>query len=286
MNNLQIKILSGTPVEIIQEAFVDAFSEYEVPIEMPVEKLHETMVNRDLNPEFSVGCFDGEKLVGFILTGYRETGGVKTCYDGATGVIKSYQRKGVGEMMLKELFQLLKEKGVSKFVLEVLENNSPPIKLYEKYGFVRTRKLKCFEIEKQNLKPVPDRGFTMTVTHPAKPIINDDLYRLYRASWQNETKSVMNVAENYSLVTLACSGKLLCYGYIHKTKGDITQIGILEEWKHWGLEAHLLNELAKCTENDKLMVLNVEKGNYLCETLRKQAFINFINQWEMVLQDM
>jgi ribosomal protein S18 acetylase RimI-like enzyme len=77
---------------------------------------------------------------------------------------------------------------------------------------------------------------------------------------------------------------VLCYGYVHKTKGDIPQIGILDEWKNWGLETHLVNELAKQTESKNLIVLNVETGNYLGETLRKSGFSNFINQWEMVLK--
>ncbi len=282
--NLQIRLLTGTPVEKIHEAFIDAFSEYEVKLDMPIEKLVEMMKTRDLNPDFSVGCFEGQKLVGFILTGYREISGQKVCYDGGTGVIKAFQRKGIGEMMLKELLQFLKEKGVSRFVLEVLENNTPAINLYEKYGFIKTRKLQCFEIEKQKLRTVPDRGFGISITNPAMILENDEKYRLFQPTWQNENQSVLNVKENYTLVSLACTGRVLCYGYIHKTKGDIPQIGILEEWKIWGLEAHLLNELAKQTESQKLTVLNVEENNYLAGVLKKQEFSNFVNQWEMVLE--
>lgn len=282
--NLQIRTLSGTSVETIHEAFIDAFSEYEVPIDMPLEKLQEMMVTRDLNRDFSVGCFDGDKLVGFILTGYRETGGVKTCYDGGTGVIKAYQRKGIGEMMLKELLQLLNEKGDSKFVLEVLENNTPAINLYEKYGFTKTRKLHCFEIEKQNLKPVPERGFGISFVNPATIVENEEKYSLFTPTWQNEIRSVNNVKGNYTLVLLSCTSRVLCYGYVHKTKGDIPQIGILEEWKNWGLEAHLINELAKHTESEKLIVLNVQENNYLVEVLKKKEFSNFVNQFEMILK--
>ena len=285
MNNieLQVRLLTGTPVEMIHEAFTDAFSEYEVKLDMPLAKLVEMMKTRDLNLDFSVGCFDGEKLVGFILTGYREIDGQKVCYDGGTGVIKAYQRKGIGEMMLKELLQLLKERGVSSFVLEVLENNTPAINLYEKYGFAKTRKLECFEIEKEKLRPVPDRGFGISVVNPAKTVENEERYCLFTPTWQNEIRSVTNVRENYSLVTLSCTSRVLCYGYVHKTKGDIPQIGILEEWKNWGLEAHLIVELAKHTVSEKLIVLNVEAGNYLVETLHKLGFRNTVNQWEMIL---
>jgi len=284
MKNFQIRNLSDTPVEIIHGAFVDAFSEYEVQLDVPLEKLVEIIKTRDLNPAFSVGCFDGEKLVGFILTGYREINGHKVCYDGGTGVIKAYQRKGIGELMLKELIINLKKKQVGRFVLEVLENNTPAINLYKKHGFAKTRKLECFEIERQKLKPVPDRGFGIMVTNPATLIQNEELYRLYPPTWQNEIQSVLNVCQNYTCVSLSCSSKILGYGFIHKTKGDIPQIGILEEWKQWGLEAHLFAELAKQTESEKIIVLNVEADNYLGETLRKLGFHNSVNQWEMVLE--
>jgi ribosomal protein S18 acetylase RimI-like enzyme len=284
MENFQIKNLSGTPVEKIHEAFSDAFSEYEVKLDMPLEKLVEMMKTRDLNPDYSVGCFDGDLLVGFILTGYREINGQKVCYDGGTGVIKAYQRKGVGEMLLKELLLILRKKQVERFVLEVLENNTPAINLYEKHSFEKTRKLECFEIEKTDLRSVPDRGFGITVTNPATLIQNEEKYRLYSPTWQNEIQSVLNVSENYTCISLSCTSKILGYGFIHKTKGDIPQIGILEEWKQWGLEAHLIAELAKHTESEKIIVLNVEADNYLGETLRKLGFRNSVNQWEMVLE--
>jgi ribosomal protein S18 acetylase RimI-like enzyme len=284
MENFQIKSLSGTPVDKIHEAFSDAFSEYEVKLDMPLEKLVEMMKTRDLNPDYSVGCFDGDLLVGFILTGYREINGQKVCYDGGTGVIKTYQRKGIGEMLLKELLLILRKKQVERFVLEVLENNTPAINLYEKHSFAKTRKLECYEIEKTDLRSVPDRGFGITVTNPATLIHNEEIYRLYPPTWQNDIQSVLNVNENYTCISLWCTSKILGYGFIHKTKGDIPQIGILEEWKQWGLEAHLIAELAKHTKNEKIIVLNVEADNYLGETLRKLGFRNSVNQWEMVLE--
>jgi len=251
---------------------------------MPLEKLIEMMKTRDLNPDYSVGCFDGDLLVGFILTGYRETEGKKVCYDGGTGVIKAYQRKGIGEMMLKELLLILREKHIRRFVLEVLENNTPAIKLYEKHGFVKTRKLECFEMLKHELRPVPDRGFGITVTNPARIIQNEKLYQLYHPAWQNEIQSVFNVSENYTCILLSCTSKILGYGFIHKTKGDIPQIGILEEWKNRGLEKPLLAKPACNTISEKLIILNVEAGNYLGETLRKLGFRNSVDQWEMVLE--
>jgi ribosomal protein S18 acetylase RimI-like enzyme len=284
MENLNIKLLGKIPVEQVHRAFTETFSDYEVSVQMSFERFAEMMKTRDLNPDLSVGCFDGDLLVGFILTGFREIFGKKVCYDGGTGVLRAYRRKGIGEMLLKELLRILHEKQISRFVLEVLENNTPAIKLYEKYGFEKTRKLECFEITKHELQPVPNRGFGITITNPAALIQNETLYSLYPPSWQNEIRSVLNVSENYTCISLSCSGKILGYGFIHKTKGDIPQIGILEEWKYWGIEAHLVAELARQTKSEKIIVLNVEFDNYLGETLRKLGFRNTVNQWEMALE--
>lgn len=85
-------MLRNNPAEQVLKTFVEAFSDYEVPIQMPFEKFIEMMKTRDIKPDFSVGSFDGNLLVGFVLTGYREINGQKICCDGGTGVIKAYHR--------------------------------------------------------------------------------------------------------------------------------------------------------------------------------------------------
>jgi ribosomal protein S18 acetylase RimI-like enzyme len=279
----QIKPLSETPIDQIHTAFVDAFSEYEVKIEMPIEKLTEMMKIRDLNLEYSIGCFEDDCLIGFILCGYREICGEKVCYDGGTGVIKAFQRKGIGELMLKELLVFLKEKQIKRFVLEVLENNIPAIKLYEKFGFRKTRKLECYEIKKEMLPTANSTEFL--VCDDFSLFQNADLTRfeLYRPSWQNDLQSIQNSSKNYAFVAIATGKQLLSYGFIHKTAGDIPQIGILNDWKNENLEGTLLNILAKRTLSEKIHVLNVEANNYLGKALLQSSFINYVNQFEMEL---
>lgn len=283
MKVLQIKTLAGVPVEQIHKAFTDAFSEYKVPLEMPLEKLVEMMTIRDLNPEYSVGCFAGDTLVGFILCGFREINGEYLCYDGGTGVIKAYQRKGIGEMMLKDLLQFLKEKQVKHFVLEVLENNTPAINLYEKYGFKKTRRLECFEIERLLVPELLESEANVVIQCPVKEIPSEKSLKLYVPTWQNENKSVLNVKGKYTQVSFLKNGELMCYAFIHKTKGDIPQIGLKKQGKNRDLVSTMVSELARQTESDKIIVLNVEENNILGEILRNLGFRNFVNQWEMDL---
>lgn len=282
MEKTEIKLLTETPVETIRQAFVDAFSEYEVPIEMPLEKFKGMIKIRDLNPEFSLGYFVGEKLVGFILCGFRVIDGKKYCYDGATGVVKDFQRKGIGEQLLAALKIMLKEKGVEIFVLEVLENNTPAIHLYQKHGFRKTRRLECFEIQKNELKANFNASFAILTEKSILEKLDTSKYMLYAPSWQNSAKSIKNGGENYMFKAIEINGEIACYGFIDKTRGDIPQICISEKWKNKALEELLLVLLARETTLDKIVMLNIEENKYLGNVLRKAGFTNFVNQFEMV----
>lgn len=57
-------------------------------------------------------------------------------------VITSYRRQGLGQQLLNHLIEDVREKGAKRIFLEVSIENSPALKLYEKFGFNRigTRK--------------------------------------------------------------------------------------------------------------------------------------------------
>ena len=53
------------------------------------------------------------------------------------GVRKTYQRQGIGELLLIKAIELAKELGAQVITLEVRISNTVPQALYEKYGFQR-----------------------------------------------------------------------------------------------------------------------------------------------------
>jgi hypothetical protein len=57
--------------------------------------LQEMFKTRLFSAELSIGCFDNDRLAGFVVTGYRLISNKKVCYDIATGVIKEYQNKEI-----------------------------------------------------------------------------------------------------------------------------------------------------------------------------------------------
>ena len=62
----------------------------------------------------------------------------------AMGIAKETRGKGAGSWFMKELIEEACERGDREMVLEVIEQNEPAVKLYQKYGFERIRRLVGF----------------------------------------------------------------------------------------------------------------------------------------------
>lgn len=63
----------------------------------------------------------------------------------------TYRRKGVGSKMLKEMEEILKQKSISECHLEVREDNSAALKLYQKSGYQKMGKLENYYGKKHGL---------------------------------------------------------------------------------------------------------------------------------------
>ncbi|MEY2845825.1 MAG: hypothetical protein RL076_1371 [Chloroflexota bacterium] len=91
---MYVRDLVGVETQLIHAAFIDAFSEYEVPMELPLDRLQAMMHTRSYAAELSLGCFDDDRLVGFVLVGARrDDDGTLRTYDVATGVVRAYQNQ-------------------------------------------------------------------------------------------------------------------------------------------------------------------------------------------------
>jgi ribosomal protein S18 acetylase RimI-like enzyme len=86
---------------------------------------------------FSVLAFDGALPVGLV-----------NCFEGFSTfacrplvnlhdvvVLASHRGQRVGELMLAEVEAIARERGACKLTLEVLQGNTPAIRLYERIGF-------------------------------------------------------------------------------------------------------------------------------------------------------
>ncbi|MCP3103216.1 GNAT family N-acetyltransferase [Myxococcus sp. K15C18031901] len=60
------------------------------------------------------------------------------------GIVPAWRGRGLGAEMLKPLMEEARSRGDCRMVLEVIEQNAPAVKLYERLGFRRVRRLVGF----------------------------------------------------------------------------------------------------------------------------------------------
>jgi Acetyltransferases len=278
------KTLENTDIERIHEAFINAFSDYQVKIEMPLIKLKQMLQRRGYVPQISMGAFKDGELVGFVLNGLRDWDSKATVYDTGTGVIKEYRKQGITSSMLSNIRKVFKEKGVQQYLLEVIQSNTAAVELYKKQGFETIRDFKCFQLSKSMYEPIS----TCKVEH--SPMINSSSWNKlkelwdFTPSWQNSIDSINAAWDTFNYSFAYDNDTIIGYGIVDKKTGDIPQIAVDKKFRHKGIGRSILTDLLDNTESNKISVLNVDsRSESMGEFLLKSGFLHSVDQYEMIL---
>jgi ribosomal protein S18 acetylase RimI-like enzyme len=99
------------------------------------------------------------------------------------GVSVPHRGRGLGETLMRAVAEEGRARGLREIALEVLVQNEPAIRLYEKLGYERTRELEVWALE----------GELVSQRHNLSPLaLEDALGREERPPWQREDASVRN----------------------------------------------------------------------------------------------
>lgn len=278
------KSLENINIEILHKTFIDAFSDYQVKIDLPLWKFQRMLQRRGYVPDISIGAFKDEKLVGFVLNGFRNWNGKPTVYDTGTGVMGEYRRQGLTSNMLVNIRELLKEKGVKQYLLEVIQSNTSAVNLYKKQGFKIIRDFACFQIDKKKYNLA-----TMYKVEHADRIDPKNWGKLiniwdFDPSWQNSIDSINAVSDTFIYSFVRLDDNIVGYGIIDKKTGDIPQIAVHKHYRHRGIARSLVSDLLENTESSKVSVLNVDdQSESTKDFLYKLGFEYSVGQYEMIL---
>ena len=134
--------LLNFPLTEISSVLARSFEGYFVPLPDDPQALAARFRAEqiDLAASFFAVPDAGEK-VGLCLVARR--GSVSRI--AAMGILPQWRGQGVGEALMHHALAQARERGDSRAVLEVIEQNTPAVRLYEKCGFVKQRRLVGFE---------------------------------------------------------------------------------------------------------------------------------------------
>ncbi len=282
--------LETVSVEKILEAHNEAFSNYEVPMELSLEFFKEINNQRGLSYELSIGAFDNGKLVGFILDGIGEWKGIPTAYDCGTGVIQAYQGKGIGGKLFEALLPILKENNIQQYLLEVIKTNEPAYKLYKGKNFEVIREFSCVGIEKANIRfdlSEADDSANLTFSEIDKPDWNHlKSFWDIIPSWQNSTDSIDRLPVKYKIIEVKLRKNVIGYGVIEPRSGGITQLAIHPEYRRRKIGTKLVQKLMEYAPNPPhLHIVNIDmRSDAVTKFVSNLGFENSTKQFEMKLE--
>lgn len=278
---LAYRTLNNASIETLHEAFQNAFSDYQVEMNLPIETFKQMLQRRGYAPEISIGAFKDDRLVGFVLNGLRNLNGKTTVYDIGTGVIIDYRRQGVTSNMLLNVKEVLKQNQIEQYLLEVIQSNTSALQLYKKEGFKIRRNFSCFKIDKKSYAPVKNHK----VEHMDQ-MAWEQLREFwdFEPSWQNSIDSVNAVSKEFLYSIVHYDNTIAGYGIINKKTGDIPQIAVKKVYRGKGIGRSIVTYLIENTESQKINALNVDdESKCMKDFLIKLGFEPTVSQYEMLL---
>jgi len=114
------------------------------------------MIEKDLSEPYSVYtyryflmqwpflcfmCYDGEKMVGCVISKMELHRGIQRGYIGMLAVDSAYRKRAIGSALVLKTVDAMKQRGVEEVMLETEVSNTAAIALYLRLGFLKDKRL-------------------------------------------------------------------------------------------------------------------------------------------------
>ena len=284
--NIIYNSLSEVTAEEVYTVFIDAFSNYQIKLDMSFKKFENLMKRRSVDFSISTGIFDSQKLIGFVLNGKRKIGSELVAYDSGTGMLHAYQGLKLSKKMLEENIKLLNKNNFDKYLLEVLTANEKAFNLYKGFDFAVTREFHCYKNTSKCINKFKD--------NPDVSLRKVDFLQIdwkmferffdFDPSWQNSIVSIYEDQSKFNFIEALSKNKSIGYGVVELETGDIPLLAVNNESRNKSVGSMILRGLIGILQAQPLRFLNIPSdAENMNKFLRKHNFENFVQQYEMEL---
>ncbi|MCB1025522.1 MAG: GNAT family N-acetyltransferase, partial [Acidobacteria bacterium] len=186
--------------------------------------------------------------------------------------------------MFKFIIPHLDSDGFNRYSLEVLTDNQPAYKLYQKLGFEVSREFVIYESKgAEEPKEINTEIEIKTLEYPDWD--NLHTFWTYEPSWQNSVDCIKRAKIiNFDIYILGAyiDGELVGYGAVFKDSGKIPQIAVAAKFRRSGIGSKLLGALRERTPKPLLMTNIDIRAVELLGFLESNGFSKTLAQYEMV----
>jgi ribosomal protein S18 acetylase RimI-like enzyme len=263
-----------------------AFSDYVVPMQPTEAQFIEMLTRRGVIYDLSAGVFDDGKLVGFTLNAVDDWNGIVTAYDISTGVIPGFRGKGIAGALFEFCRPRFEARGVRHYQLEVIDQNTPAIKAYQKMGFETVRHFDCLVL-KPNAFQLPVGTNPVEVQALTSPKWNHlQSFWDWQPSWQNSIRSLERSREPKVILGAMVEGNCVGYGVIYPSNGDLPQLAVSPGFRRHGIGTAILAGLIQRLSGEtSIRLINIDAAaDGTLRFCQKLGFIPLVSQLEMRLE--
>lgn len=278
------RFLSEEHFAQLYATFIEAFSDYVFPFALTETQFRNHLNVNGVDLNRTIGCLDGDNLIGFSLNGFGEWQGRSTIYDAGTGVIPRKRRQGISQAMFERMLPDFVEAGIEQCLLEVVTTNTGAIKLYEKLDFHPVRELALLQYHEASTRAVAQPN-DVEIRELGEP----DWRHLASfwdglPSWQNSIDAQIRTHSLKRKLGAFVGNK--CVGYIifSNNFGRLAQIAVAHEHRNRGIGSFLLEHMrSETVAGYSGQVINIDKAlDGPMQFFRNRGFRERISQYEML----
>ena len=270
MDTLVFRALAYTDIETLLECFNESFKVYYVPLQLTKEQLVDKIYAEAIDMKLSYGAFDNDKLVAFILHGIDTINNRSVAYNAGTGVLPAYRGKHLSYTLYEYCIAQLKEQGIEKCALDVIDQNIPATKTYERCGLTITRKMISYKGDTVFKK---DPSIEIRSTSPDWKMIEE--LCAWQPAWQYNNNTLKRAWNNYSFIVAGNNAEAYCIANLKN--GRIAHFGSKTADRYLSAIFGWLADIQKT-----LMIIHVdERAADANSFIMSAGLSHFITSYEM-----
>ena len=242
--------------------FTAGYEGYFLPVSIDEAAFASMARSWDYDLGGSLVATDGGEDVGLCMLAVRG----EDAWIGGVGVVAGRRGQGIGEQLMRAIETSARDRRVTRIWLEVLVQNEPAIKLYEKLGYAHVRDLEVWSLD----------GGLVLQEHkvPSVPVADAVGRSKDRLPWQRADASVAALADAHAVADTRGS-------LIYRASGGIASIVQLAADDEDAIR-DLLGSLPD--ETTGVRYVNVPEGDPVNAVLESLGGTLTARQHEMVLE--
>ncbi len=138
--NLELKPALDFPIDRLAQIMNAGFEDYLVPVQLTTDRMSRLVAQDGVDLQLSQIAMQQDEPVGLGLIAQRGW----TSRLAAMGIAKEARGMGIGKQLMEYFIDAAKKRDNHTMVLEVIEQNEPAVKLYQKMGFETKSRLVGF----------------------------------------------------------------------------------------------------------------------------------------------